>query len=480
MRYNRLFQDTNHSVPPTDYTDQLANYLADLRYEDLPEEVVERAKFILLQTIGVSLAAYGTDIAQKADALALEANGGTGGAVTRWLKGGTLSPANAGLLAGTVSDALDWEDCSWTGHPSAGIIPAAVIAAEEKHRSGKDLITAIVGAYEVYQRIALAAQPGGGKHKKGWGLTSWQIFGVVAAAAKLYGFDARKIDQAIGMAVEISTIPACYHETTMSDFYHYEHGYRVRDGLLIVKEVEKGIHNQRGALDDNTRAGYLNCITDEPKPEWLTKDLGRRYLILETLLKHWPANMWVQSPLEAVAQIVEEHAVRAEDVEEVIVDPGTGDRMWASGDGFTSVTHAQFSIPYVVASYLLDHTPGAQWYRRENLTRPDIVALALRVHGGPSPVEYPSDGFRQFQKGEYPLKTVTVRTKDGKEYVAEVDRHPGHPGNMFTRRQISDRFRVQAALVLQGERLEAALDTLLHVERVADAAQLGQYLYAQN
>ena len=76
--------------------------------------------------------------------------------------------------------ALDWEDCSWTGHPAAGVIPCAWLAAEEKHKSGKELITAIVAGYEVYQRIAMAVQPSDERWKtKGWGLTSWQIFACI-------------------------------------------------------------------------------------------------------------------------------------------------------------------------------------------------------------------------------------------------------------------------------------------------------------
>ena len=66
-------------------------------------------------------------------------------------------------------------------------------------------------------------------------LTSWQIFGCILSVAKLYDFDARKINQAIGVGCESSTLPTDYHATTMSDFYHYEHGYRARDGFLISK-----------------------------------------------------------------------------------------------------------------------------------------------------------------------------------------------------------------------------------------------------
>lgn len=474
MRYNRFHQE-NGFLTPTTYTQELSEYAQKLRYEDIPADVIERAKMILLQTIGVSLAAKDTPQAKKARELALSANSGEGGAATAWITGEKLSAINAGLLAGTVADALDWEDCSWTGHPSAGVIPAAWIAAEEKHKSGKELIAAIVAGYEVYQRIAMAVQPDhDGWKNKGWGLTSWQIFAAILPAAKLYDFDARKIDQSIGMGCENSVIPTAYHAVTMSDFYHFEHGYRVRDAFLIVKAVEKGIRNQRDALDEP--ACYTGAICEKADTSWFTKDLGKDYLIMKTLLKHWPANMWVQTPVEIVYDLAEKNQLKPEDIEEIVIDPPIRDRMWAPEDGFTSVTHAQFSAPYVIASMLYDRKPGAYWYTPERLKDPKIIALAKRVKPGPSPEDSPMTGFEKFQQGTYPLKTVTLKTKDGRTFVEKMDCHPGHPANMMSREAFVERFRIQAAPVLSGEKLEKAIDALCHIEDYEDIAELSGIL----
>ena len=490
MLYNRLYKDNNF-LTPTTYTQQLSEYTEGLKYEDIPAEVVERAKMILLQTIGVSLAAKGTPIYDKVMKMAREANGGDGGATTVWAEGSKMSAINAALALGTISDALDWEDCSWTGHPAAGVIPCAWLAAEERHKSGKDLITAIVAGYEVYQRIAMAVQPSDERwKKKGWGLTSWQIFGCIIPVTKLYGLDARKINQAIGMGCECSTLPVAYHATTMSDFYHYEHGYRARDGFCIAKAVEKGIRNNRDALDEprcytgvicgddgSNGSGETTIRSGEADVSWLTRDLGERYLIMRTLLKHWPANMWVQTPVEIIHDLVAEHGFGPEDVEEIIVDPPVKGRMWAPDEGFTSVTHAQFSIPFVIASWLYDHHPGAHWYTAEKMKDPKTIALAKRVKAGPSPEESPMSSFKMFREETgFPMKTVTVKLKDGRTFVKKMDCHPGHPDNMMTREQFADRFRIQAAPVLQGEALEKALDVLCNIENVEDIASLSGLL----
>ena len=162
-----------------------------------------------------------------------------------------------------------------------------------------------------------------------------------------------------------------------------------------------------------------------------------------------------------------------EDVEEIIVDPPVRARMWAPDEGFTSVTHAQFSIPFVIASFLYDPHPGAHWYTPERMKDPKRIALAKRVKAGPSPEESPMSSFKQFREERgFPMKTITVKLKDGRTFVEKMDCHPGHPDNMMSREQFADRFRVQAAPVLHGEALGKALDTLCRIEEVEDISTL--------
>ena len=78
MRYNRLFKDNNY-LTPTTYTQQLSEYTEKLKFEEIPPEVVERAKMIMLQTIGVTLAARNTTTTEKVMQMSTQANGGPGG-----------------------------------------------------------------------------------------------------------------------------------------------------------------------------------------------------------------------------------------------------------------------------------------------------------------------------------------------------------------------------------------------------------------
>ena len=85
-------------------------------------------------------------------------------------------------------------------------------------------------------------------------------------------------------------------------------------------------------------------------------------------------------------------------------------------------------------------------------------------------------GFKQFRNGSYPMKTVTIRLKDGRTLIGKMDCHPGHPANMMSRDEFVARFCIQASPVLEGEKLQKALDVLCNIENMEDIADLSNLL----
>ena len=94
----------------THYTDTLSAYIKGLTYEDIPPEVIDRAKMIAMQTIGVAIAANGVPMSGRAIELGKRFNGGSGGEATCWIDGSKLSMSNAAFVNGALSDMLAWED----------------------------------------------------------------------------------------------------------------------------------------------------------------------------------------------------------------------------------------------------------------------------------------------------------------------------------------------------------------------------------
>ena len=151
--------------------------------------------------------------------------------------------------------------------------------------------------------------------------------------------------------------------------------------------------------------------------------------------------------------------------------------MFYDSKGYTSLVQAQFSIPFMLATYFLNPRPGKEWFERRLLTDPAILTLAARVHPGPSEPHYMHLNFKDFQNGKFPTKTLTIRTKDGHVYTETMSCHPGHPHNMMTGEEFCDRFRIQASATLDADKLERAVNALNHIEACEDISTLSTYLY---
>jgi len=461
------------------YTTKLANYATKLRYEDLPQEVVEQIKQLTLHVLGVSLAACETQQGKNAIVLAKDMGGGNKEA-TMVGDGGKVACGAAAFANGTLADILDWEDCSWTGHPSAGAIPAALAMGEHVKASGKDYITSVAAGYEIYQRIAMAVQPSiEFRLKAGWGLTSWQIFAATVPAAKLLRLDEGKMAQAIGIAGALSPIVNGKVNISRSDMYHYEHGIRARDGITSALIASSGINSLYDMLDGDT--GYWVTVTDKCDWDWMTRGLGKEYLIMETYFKHWPVNMWIQQYMDILDIIIKEDKLRAEDVAEIIVSPSLyGDerttRMAYRPEGYLGMTDAEFSIPYCMAIMLLDPKPGPNWFTDDKLKNPNILELAAKVRGeGPDIIT--SERFKVFQRGDYVEAKVEVITNSGQHIARSLKFPKGHRRNRFTPYEYQSLFQRAASFVLPQNKIELAMERILRLEEVENVSVIMDSVY---
>jgi 2-methylcitrate dehydratase PrpD len=458
----------------TEYTKKLAGYAVDLKYEDLPKEVIEQAKLLTLHTTGVALASYPTEQGKKAIALAKDM-GGEKRESTIFGDGGKVPCLVAGFVNGTLADALDWEDCSWTGHPSSGAIPAALAVGERVKASGKQVITSVVAGYELYERIAMAVQPSRefGWMTKGWGLTSWVIYASAIPAAKLLNLDKEQMENVIAIAGALTPIVNVKAHLARTDFYHYQWGMSCMNGITAALMGESGITRFPDFLDGDS--GYWVTVSDKCDWEWYDKNLGKDYLIMETYFKHWPTNMWINQPLDGIDAIMKKYKVKAEDVEQIIVAPEVENRMAHKPEGYGSIMDAQFSIPYCIAVLMLDPEPGPNWYTEERRRDPRVLELASKVKAE-GPVVTLQEAFEQFRAGEYLFISIQVRTKDGRVLKEDVPLPIGHPRNRMSTDEFRSRFRRAASFALKPEKIEKAIDMILNLEEVEDISEVGDLM----
>ena len=453
------------------HTQNLAELVSGIKYEDLPASVIEQVKRLTIHTVGVSVASSPISTTKTAIKLA-ETNGGKEEA-TIWGGHGKKVPAELAAFANaTQADVLDWEDCSWTGHPSAGAIAAAFTVAEARHKTGKDYITAVAAAYEGYQRVASSVSPSR-QYLKGhaWGLSSWQIFGSTFAAAKLFGLDADKTNQAVGATVYATPVAVGLHAAgpAKSDIYHFAHGTDAYSGIFAAKIAEAGFDNGKDYLDGDF--GYWSTVSDQHDDAWFRRKLrDDNWLINETYLKHWPANMWIQTPLEILDAIYKEHPFKADEVEEITLSPITTLTAPYYGDTAKTTLDAQFNASFCFAAYILNPVPDASWFTEDQLDRKEILELAKKFHEE-GDTYTPRDNLDVFKERDFPEMTVKVVLKDGTVLEKSLAYPKGHPLNNTTLEEEYELFRRITAPYIGDEAAEEfikAIDTLEDVKDIAD------------
>lgn len=458
--------------PNKRYTHILAEYLSNLKYDDIPSDVVERAKIVTLHTIAVCMAAHKAETIKSCVEIS-KIMGNSHKSATIIGSGEKVSVASAAFANGTMADFLDYEDCSWTGHPTAGAVPVSLAMAEAYKKTGKEYLTALVGCYDVYQRVAMAVQPTPQRFDAGWGLYCWQIFAPTAAAAKLLNLDAEKMNQALGTAAIMTPVATEQVHATFSDFLHYTYGLTAKLGVECAHIVQGGISTLKDALEEH--GGYWPGVSDQCDWDWMDRDIGKHHSIMDLLLKNWPANMWIQAPLDLLDKIVTKHSIEADDIEKIQMSPFIPNRS-EQQESYTSLVRAQFSIPFCFGMYLRGPQIGWEWSLQENLTNPAVLEMCTRFEGV-GQHERVSEHFKKFQQGSYPSYAMKITLKNGTVHEDSLQFPKGHPKNMYSQSQAIAQFKQATASSLSAEKANAIIDFVLNkMENCQDMSEISALL----
>ncbi len=178
-------------------TRQLVDFSVGLRYEDLPAEVVERAKLCVLDIVGVAL--YGGQQVWGQAVAEFVKDSGSRGESAVWGKGFKTSAQYAALANGTGAHGIEMDDRSAVLgiHCGASVVPGAIAAAEKAKAKGTDLIVAVVLGYEFAYRLSKVLL--GLPHRGFYGSPIKSLPGVTVAASKLLGLDNSTMLNALGI-----------------------------------------------------------------------------------------------------------------------------------------------------------------------------------------------------------------------------------------------------------------------------------------
>jgi 2-methylcitrate dehydratase PrpD len=412
-------------------TEQLASYASDIRYEDLPGEVVNKAKECILDTIGCVLeGSKSEDFAKLFRSLRKLGEG----PVPVWGTSETTTLQNSVMLHASMAHSTEYDDSHKQSktHPGAVIFPAAMESSRLDHSAdGKRLIAAVVAGYEVALRIGIAL--GAGEHRlSGWHATATcGIFGAAAASGRMLGLDRERMISALGSAgTQASGIWAFASDGSMSKQLHA--GKASQGGLLSAILARNDFTGCRYILEAED-GGFFRTFAPERTEDWkeiATKDLGTKYEILNMAFKPYPCCRTTHCAIDAAIALQKKHNLAVEQIRRVTIH--TYD-VAVKQCGFSNPANprlAQFSFAYVTAVALKKKKPITSADFSEALLRDeDLMGLHRKVEVRKSeeldrcfPKTWPCEVEVEMMSGESYRERVDVAAGDSLVPLSDSDR----------------------------------------------------------
>lgn len=442
--------------------ERLAAYAANLDYDDLPEAVVGQAKRCLLDTIGVVLAGYGTDLGKAFASLAMEWGGS--GEATVFGDGMKVPAVNAALANGAMGHVHELDDGHRfaMGHPGVTSIPAAIAAAERAGATGRELIAATVLGYEVFVRVATTINPshrGRGFHTTG----TCGTFGAAAAAGKALGLDEEGIVNALGIAgVQAAGLMEVMRGESM--IKPLNAGRAARDGVLAALLAERGVTAPATIFEGGD--GFLGAYSDEHDAQRIVENLGEDYHIMGTYVKLHAACRHAHPAIDCALELIREYDLTPENVERVVVRTySAAHRLTGTEYEPKTVSTAKFSTPYCFAAALTHGRVGPNEFTTEKIADPKLLGIAKRVK---VVVDQEIDRLAPDKRGA----SVEISVKGGPKYEWAVENPKGEPENPVSDEELEEKFRSLVGPVLGTRKVQRIIDVVADLESLEDVGEL--------
>ena len=443
---------------------RLAEFTASLDFADLPAEVVDSTRLRTLDILGIALAASTGETAPSLLG-ALDGWGGGGDCTILGSKRMATAPL-AILVNGALAHSLDFDDTHAASitHASAVVVPVALALGEAVGLDGRALITAIVAGYEAITRLGMAAP--GAFHARGWHATSvCGPFAAALVAGRIEGLDADRLTAALGIAGSFASGGMEYLQDG-SWVKRIHAGWAGHAGAVAAALARGGFTGPATILEG--RFGfYRTFLGAEPDPAPFAT-LGREWETPAIGFKPYPCCHLNHAYLDCMLELRSAHGLAADDVEavECRVPAGQVPIVCEPREGKLrprTAYEAQFSLPYSVASMLLDGRVGLDTYTAERLGEARRLALASRVTHTVDPDSTFPRGFPGW---------VRVRLRDGRVLEARSPDGRGSLARPLPREAIVEKFRDNAGRALSATHVAELERTVLSLDTLADVRPL--------
>lgn len=438
---------------------QIAEFAVNLKYEDLPKEVILEVKRYLYDSIGCAYGGYHTKDVNILRDIYKEMGGTDQSTLIGF--GDKLPAVNATLVNSLMIRALDFNDIYWKEDPShpSDIIPAALSLAEMTGASMKDVIVAIVLAYEFEQRMCEFAVPGVRERK--WHHATLTQFVSPVVAGKILGLTVDQMVNAIGISGCHNHTIGCPTAGKLTMMKNTVDPMATQAGVFAALMAQKGYSGTEAVFEG--KEGLMDVFGPDWNLEKLLGGLGEKYKILECSMKAFPTEALTHTHITATLKVVTTNNITYDQIEsvtlttiaracDILFDP----HKYRPESRET----ADHSLPYCIAAALVDHKITTQSFSDEKMKDPAIWEVIDKIKGEAS-IE-----FEKMFPAKQPSKVV-VKTKDGKEFSEYLEYPKGDPREPMTMEDLENKFNALSAKLLSVEKQKAVKEIVFNCDELS-------------
>jgi 2-methylcitrate dehydratase PrpD len=451
------------------YSQHIGRFVSELKLTEVPPAVVDKAKLVFLDTLGIALASSTMDFGKIAISVARK----LGGANDSLLIGtaNRVAAANAVIANGTLAHGLDYDDTLEEAVVHTGCCAGmtALAVGEEVDASGAAVLEAAIAGTEVLCKVGLVAP--GKFHARGFHPTAiCSTFGAAAVAGKLYGLNIDQWVDALGLCgSQSSGIIEYLADGTWTKRMHP--GWSAHGGVIATMLAKEGFRGP-GRVFEGPH-GFFSAFGGKNDYRFnKLLELGKEWEIPRLTFKSYPCGSISHPYMDCALKIKLKHAPAPEEISEVICRTAEGPvhRLWEPlADKQTPVSSygAKFSLPYSIAVMLVRGKAGLDEFSDAAIRDPKLLELAAKVRYELDPtIDYP----RHFSGH------VKVKMTNGTLFEENQPHPRGGFEDPLAPEEIEAKFRANARLALPASKINGIVDTVNRLEQLPKISLLTEKL----
>ena len=448
-------------------SERLASFAADLRYEDIPPEVVERVRLHTLDIIGVCLLGAPMEFARILRSVA-SASGGTPESTLIGSGGLKLPAPQATLYNGGLAHGNEFDDTYSAGrwHGSAAVAPPTLAVAEMLHSSGRAFITALAAGLEAGCRLTRAAP---GLLAQGFHSTCTAgVFAASLSAGKLMGLERAALANALGICGSFASGTTEFLGDPEPWSKRIQVGNAGQGAIIAARAAAAGFKGPRSIFEG--RHGYFRAYAREGNYDLsrVAEALSIDWQVMYLYPKRYPCDHIAQGYVDCAVSIGLEESLTPGAIERVecVVHPLVVPVMFEPHDVRYRPSNgwsARWSMPFNAAVALVDHALTVDSWTDARAVDPQTRALMAKVG-------YTTDPGMAFP-GDYPAR-MRVHMKDGRVIERAFPKVAGSAENPMPAEEYERKFLANARRAIDAAKAECIVARVRDLPGIADMAEL--------